>query len=213
MTPELIQLLFILLFGMTVVAFIIAINSRGPVRMAFSYVLATALLVACVYESMLYWGESRLQDQLKRAQALEEARRLREQADQNQGALAAYGDFLKSLATRGKIVTVKMRNLNLEDETIDMEVYFAVASSASAEAGRLLRELEARKVPEEKFKGAYEMLKKGIGQTQNAAKYLNLYFKSENEEEEARRAQIYSSSIREAVYIFDQIDNMVLEKK
>jgi hypothetical protein len=47
-------LLLIVLGALTLIAYIIALNSHGPVHLAISYLLATSILIATVWVTVQY---------------------------------------------------------------------------------------------------------------------------------------------------------------
>ena len=209
MSAEITELLFVALFGMVLVAFIVAINSRGPVKTAFSYVLATITLIAAVYELVNHFGEARLQQQVKQAQAMEQAQMSRER----RGETESYIRSMKSFATRGKRIAGKLKVLNLMDESISMETYFARAASARREANALMNELSGKQPPNDGFAESRKTLKRAINKTLVAAKYLNLYFKSDTENEEEKRAQIFHSNARDASFLFSRVGKLIAKEK
>lgn len=221
------ELQFVLLFGITVVAFICAINSRGAVKMSFSYVLATALLVLSVYEGVTYVSEQKFSFQMRQVQAVEEARRNSEQARrsseeaaraaaqeaESRQAISEYSEFIKAVADRGKEIPRGLRNLNLQDESVEIETFFAKAGTASSRASALARELQTRKSPEGTYEDSRKTLQKAFQRTETAAKYLSLYFKSEDEYEEEERGRIFHSNVDEAISLFDQASLLIAQKK
>ncbi len=215
LSPYFVHLLFFAIFAISIIGFLIAINSRGPVKAAFSYVLATALLVASLYELISYINEQKIRSlQVRQTPPPAVADDSKQKADlAAQQAAMEYGQFIRSISSRGKEITRSIAGLNLQDESVEIETYFARAASARNRASSLSREFSGRQPPAQGFGGAREAVTKGLQQTVTAAKYLDLYFKSEDEFEEEKREQAFRASVRQAASLFDQAEVLVSDRR
>ncbi len=204
-----IELLFVILFAITISAFIIAINSKGSVRISLSFILATVLLIGSVYEVLNYTSKTRLNQQMKQVTSNAEAK------EQESEELQAknYEAFLKSIASRGKKSLNRIKNLDLADESIEMDVYFSRASSTKSKVRALLKELKTQKAPEDGFEQTRKTLEKALNKTMISAKYLNLYFRSNNEEEEETRASYFHSNANVASSLFRKVNDLASDRR
>ncbi len=212
LSPYEIHLLFFAIFALSIIGFLIAINSRGPVRAAFSYVLATALLVGSLFELVNYINEQKirtLQVRQTPVVAPEPAPPPPAPKKEENNKDQEYAQAIRSTASRAKEITRSLSGLDLQDESVEIETYFAKAAAARNRASELSREFARRPAPEQGFGGARDALTKGLAQTMAAAKYLDLYFKSEDEFEEEKREQAFRASVRQANSFLDQADALV----
>jgi hypothetical protein len=208
--------LFAILFAITIVGFIVAINSKGTVKISLSYVLATVVLVGSMYMLVDYLGKIKLQRQIQ----LEESRRQKDQEEllrqqemvQKEGAME-YKDFIESLAGKGRGVAYNLRSLDLADESIEMEVFFTKAATAKNTAYSILKSLKDRQQPKSGFESSVSAATNGANRLLSAGKYLDLYFKSENESEEVQRENAFQSNIRDAISYFDQALTFAASRK
>jgi hypothetical protein len=220
MTPDQIQMLFVIMLGLTVVGFMIAINSRGPVKMAFSYVLATAMLIVSVYEVVNYFGENRLREQMQQAQTMEAARKREEQEEMERRRLEAEKNnmsqtsaTLKGIALRGKEIARSLTTVDIHNESIDINQYFEISASAISKANSVMSELKNTPKPADGYMQTFQTLEKALNQTILSAKYLSLFFKADDENQEASRERAFNSNAREAIALFDQASLFAESKK
>lgn len=207
LSPYHIHLLFFAIFSLSILGFLIAINSRGPVRAAFSYVLATALLVGSLFELVNYINEQKIRSlQVRQAPVAPEPPPPPKKEDNKD---QEYAQVIHSISSRAKEITRSLSGLDLQDESVEIETYFAKAGAARNRASELSREFARRPAPEQGFGGARDALTKGLTQTMAAAKYLDLYFKSEDEFEEEKREQAFRAAVRQANSLLDQAEAMV----
>lgn len=208
-----ITVLFMILFGITMLGFLVAVNSRGAVRMSISYVLATMMLVASVYQLVHYLGERKMEVQLE--QAKEEARaqleelkeeKMEEEQTAEQEEVAAAASKFHSIIDRGNRIVRSLKSTDVRDESVDIDTYFGIAGSAQRKAEALIREARNINAPKE-IQNARNKTINGLQRCATSAKYLNLYFKSEDEDEEQKREDVFVDNYKSAASLLYQAKN------
>lgn len=194
--------LLIILFAITILAYICAINSRGAVRVILSYILATALLITSVYSTMKYQSgkeiarkeaeRAKYEEQLKKAE--EEARLAAEQkAAPDVTVDKQYKAELAKIISDGSNVAKAILGINVDDENADADKLMSRAASLKGQAFEIKKQLDAlaKSGTDPNIIAARDLIEKAVRSLTVSANYVNLYFKAENTAEEDERYDIY----------------------
>ncbi len=194
--------LIMILFAITILAYICAINSRGVIRIVLSYILATALLIASVYSTMKIQSSKELakkeaerakyEEQLKKAE--EEARLASEQkASPDIAADKQYKADLSKIINDGSNIAKSILAVNVDDENADADKLMNRAASLKGQAFELKKQLDGlqKTGTDPNSIAARDLIEKAVRSLTVSANYITLYFKAENTAEEDERYDIY----------------------
>jgi hypothetical protein len=145
--------------------------------------------------------------QIENARLQAENAKLKSEQEQQQATME-YSQFARSISMRGKEVARSLSGLDLQDESIEIETYFAKAASARNRATELSKEFAGRP-PAQGVSAGGDAVNRGLQQTIGAAKFLDLYFKSEDDSQEEKREQAFRGAVRQAISSFDQADALM----
>jgi hypothetical protein len=194
--------LLVILFAITAVAYICAINSRGVVRIVLSYILATALLIGAIFTTLKFQNNKELarketerakyEEQLKKAE--EEARLAAEQkASPDVTADKQYKAALAKIISDGSNLAKAILSVNVDDENADADKLMNRAGGLKGQAGELKKQLDGlqKSATDPNCVAARDLVEKAVRSLTVGANYLNLYFKAENTSEEDERYDIF----------------------
>jgi len=194
--------LLVLLFAITAVAFICAINSHGVVRTVLSFILATAILITAVFTTLKFQSSKEIarkeaerakyEEQLKKAE--EEARLAAEQkATPDVTADKQYKADLAKIINDGSNLAKAILSVNVDDENADADKLMNRAGGLKGQAGELKKQLDAlaKSATDPNCVAARDLVEKAVRSLTVGANYLNLYFKAENSSEEDERYDIF----------------------
>jgi hypothetical protein len=195
--------LVILLFSLTLTAFISAINARGTAKIVLSYILASLVLLASVFSLLRFMSDKQLAvkeaEKLKYEEQLrfaEEDAKLAEDQNASVDAEKKFKAELASVISKGSSIARAIAGIEVDDEDSDYDRLMGRSSSLKRQAFELKKEFEEIEPPE--GISAFEDAKKEIeGAMRNltvGANYFNLYFKAEDEDEEDERYDIYRAN-------------------
>lgn len=216
-------LLLTLLYAVACTAFIGAINSRGPARVALSYFLAILTLCAAVFHtSQLVAGGDLLTkgDVVVAPPPAPEPVKAPEppsppppdtaaiNASQRDVAIAEGKNELKGVLEAARRASRSLASLNLGGVAdISDEEYEALQNRAVgylSEARKVKDKLAAAKVPPQ-LKDAQDILGKGIDALVGAAYNAERFFKAENDTEEKQHAAAFRRGSQEANAAFKKV--------
>jgi hypothetical protein len=194
-------LLLIILGAITMVAYMIAFNSRGNKRLAVSYLIATAILVVSVWATVQYVnsGDNRRRtEEFKRLEMekLKAEEQMRSQAAAMQMALSennerlATASRINGIITRGSELASTIININLHDMNSELNVLLARASETKRKVEELNGEFDKMKISDTLFNQSSSIIKEAFRQLSEAAQYFVLYYRSEDSSQEELREKI-----------------------
>ena len=212
-----------LLYAVAFSAFIGAINSRGPARVALSYFLAILTLCAAVFHTSQFLAGSELKgdDAVVVApppQAVKPPEPVAPPppdtaalgASKNEAALGEGKNELKGVLEGARRTAKNMSTLSLgavadiSDEEYESLQNRAVGYLAEARRAKDKLAAAASKVPAP-LKDAQDQLGKGIESLVTAAYNAERFFKSENDTEEKQHAAAFRRGLQEANAAFKKV--------
>lgn len=209
-------LLLALACGMTILAYMIAINAHGPTRLSLSYLMATVMLAGTVWGIVQYVNtdlDARKMAELKR---LESEKKLAEARIQSQEeALKANKVRMNFTASLNKIITsgtgyaTTMINIDLQDRGVDLEVLMGRASGLKKQTDELKNEFEALSSPDTFFNEAMSLLKESIQSLSEAAYYYRSFYYSDDSEQEHVRERVMRKKARAAYSTFQKVSSLI----
>jgi hypothetical protein len=208
-------MLLTLLYAIACSAFIGAINSRGPARVALSYFLAILTLCAAVFHtSQLLAGGDLMKGDVVVAPPPEPVKPPEPppppppdtaalNASKNEVAIAEGKNELKSVLEAARRISRSLASLNLgavadiSDEEYEGLQNRAVGYLSEARKAKEKLAAASAKVPPQ-LKDAQDQLGRGIEALNLAAYNAERFFKSENDTEEKQHAAAFRRGIQEA---------------
>jgi len=213
-------LLLFLLAGVTLSAYVTAINSKGTVRIVLSYILASLVLLITVFCIMKHSSSQELaekeaekvrqkaqyEEQLRQAELqrqAEENARLAAESNQAASGIEAqkqYKDALLSIVNSGAGVARAILGVDVENENADMDALLSKSNSLKIQANSLKTKLSDLTAPEgtQTLDEGRKNAEKGLQLLAASANAFNLFFKAEDENEEDERFDLYRQNAKAA---------------
>lgn len=202
-------LLLLCLGGLTMIAYMIAINAHGPVRLSFSYLIATIMLAATVYAvvqhvntkiSTLQQAQvAKLTAEKNQAQqevvAKAETLQVNQQKLQAAARVSAY--IAEGMALAGTISGADLRDMNL-----DFDALLARANDASVKAARFKQRIVAIDTDLVVFPECAVQVRQAADQLAAAGSFFRLYYHAEDSDQEAERGRQMQANVRSAATLF-----------
>ena len=209
-------LLLALASGMTILAYMIAINAHGPTRLSLSYLMATVMLAGTVWGIVQYVNtdlDARKMEELKR---LESEKKLAEARIQSQEeALRAnkermgLASKLNTIISTGTGLASAMINIDLQDRGADLEVLMGKASEMKKKADDLKAGFEKLTFNDPFFNEPVTLLKTAIQSLSEAAYYYRSFYYSEDSEQEHLRERVLRQKARAAYDAFQKAGGLI----
>lgn len=198
-------LLLILLGGITLLAYMVAINSHGPTRLSISYLLATALLATSVWAVVQHvnMGEDRIaQDKLRREaqmrQELEKQKAEAVEALQESRDRAAFAAKLNTVINTATGLATTMMNVDLRDMSLELDALIGKATTTRAQVREAREKFEALKTNDRFFEESLRLMSEAMENLNDASQYFYLYYRSEDSAQEELRERIMRQKARDA---------------
>lgn len=218
-------LLLTLLYAVACTAFIGAINSRGPARVALSYFFAILTLCAAVFHTsqMLADGDLTKGDVVVAPPPAPEPVKPPEppppdtaaiNASQREAAVSEGKNELKGVLDAARRTSRGLASLNLgqvadiSDEEYEALQNRAVGYLAEARKDKDKLTAAAAKIPPQ-LKDAQDLVSKGIESLVAAAYNAERFFKSENDSEEKQHAAAFRRGSQDANAAFKKAGDML----
>ena len=196
-------LLLAIACGITLLAYMVAINAHGPTRLSLSYLIATIMLAGTVWGVVQYVNtdlDSRKMEELKRLEMeknlAEERIQSQEEALRSNRAKMSFATKLNSVITSGTGFATSMINVDLQDRSLDLDILMKRASDIKKKTDELKKEFETLAVENTFFTEPTSVIKEAIQSLSEAAYYYRSYYYSEDPEQEKLRERILRQKAR-----------------
>ncbi|MBN1577321.1 MAG: hypothetical protein JW913_12255 [Chitinispirillaceae bacterium] len=209
-------LLLALACGLTILAYMIAINAHGPTRLGLSYLMATIMLAGTVWGIVQYVNtdlDARKMEEFKR---LESEKKLAEARIQSQEeALRAnkermgFTTKLNTIITTGTGLASTMINVDLQNRGADLEALMGKASEIKKKTDELKTGFEKTTSTDAFFNEPLALLKEAIQSLSEAAYYYRSFYYSEDSEQEHLRERVLRQKARTAYDSFQKASAMI----
>jgi hypothetical protein len=213
-------LLLIVLGALTLVAYIVALNSHGPTRLAISYLLATSILIATVWVTVQYVNSGDNRRKMEEFKKLEtEKLKVEEQMQSQQAAmqqairenkerLAVAGRF-NAIITKGTALATTMINVDLRDQSAELDMLVGRAADTKKKVEEMSGDFDKMKVSDTLFTQTQSLIKESVKQLTEAAQYYYLYFRAEDSAQEELRERIMRQKATEAHNLLQKASSLV----
>jgi hypothetical protein len=218
MTSEV--LLLIVLGALTLIAYIVALNSHGPTRLAISYLLATSILIATVWVTVQYVNSGDNRRKMEEFQKLEsEKQKVEEQMHSQQAVMQqamrenkerlTVAGRLNGIITKGAALSATMINLDLRNLSQELDVLLGRASDTKKKVEELSAEFEKMKVTDTLFFQTQALIRESLKQLTEAAQYYYLYYRAEDSAQEELRERIMRQKATEAHDLLQKASSLI----
>ncbi len=214
----------ILLVSITLVAFSVAINADGPIKVTLSYIIAFALLIVSIMTVTLNWeavaGKSAIEESnqpiVEQLPPLEEVPvdttpqvKVKAKKPDNKAAIAKFMSKGKYWNEKGAHWAKTINGFSL-DNLYDMsedeyEKLVAEAKKYSSKATTVYNNIKVLKAPDASTKALKKKLKSAGAQLNLAGVKLVKFFNAENEDEEAKLEEEFISYSKKALTNFNRL--------
>jgi hypothetical protein len=190
-------MLLTIMCGMTLIAYMIAINAHGPVRLSLSYLLATFLLVANVWAIVQHVNiglDTIKTEELRQLES--EKRQIEERVLSQEEALKsnkdrmAFSAKLNALITSGTTFATTMRNTDLQDRDAELETLLGRAVETKKKIELLKADFEQLTTTDNFFAEPLTLIKDGLQLLSESAQYYQQYYYSDDADQEALRERV-----------------------
>lgn len=190
-------MLIVIMCGMTLIAYMVAINAHGAVRLSLSYLLATFLLAANVWAIVQHVNiglDTIKTEELRRLEA--EKRQIEERVLSQEEALKsnkdrmAFSAKLNAIITSGTAFGTSMSNVDLQDRNSELETLLGRAVEAKKKIEALKGEFEQLTTTDNFFSEPLTLIKDGLQLLTEAAQYYNQYYYSDDADQETLRERV-----------------------
>ncbi|HON11100.1 MAG TPA: hypothetical protein PLE24_09550 [Chitinispirillaceae bacterium] len=202
--------------GITLLAYMIAINAHGPTRLSLSYFIATVMLAGTVWGIVKYVNTDLDAKKMEEFKRLEAEKRIAEERIQSQEeALRAnkektnYITRINSIISMGTGYASSMVSADLQDRSIDLDALIRRAVEARKNTDQLKSDFEKVAASDSLFPGPTPLIKEAMGLLSEAAYYYRSYYYSEDSEQENLREKILRQKARAAYDKFQQANALI----
>jgi hypothetical protein len=215
---ELEMYVILLMFVVSGVGFIAAINSHGTVRTVLSYVLAGLILITSAFTLVHYNSQTVMRELAKKEAMLAEQTRQAELLKQQQAEEAAraaaalavqsnaggpFQEQLSKIANQGLDIARGILAVNVEAEMPEAAYDATTKKAGGYKAGALdlKKQIEtafAAPPAGQDVSASKELLDKAVRELGVGANYFSLYFKAEDENQENERYDTYQQNTKAA---------------
>jgi hypothetical protein len=198
-------MLLTLLCGITLIAYMIAINAHGPVRLSLSYLLATILLATNVWaivQHVNFGIDSIKTEEIKKLEA--EKKNVEERVISQEEALKAnkermaFASRLNVALTTGTTFATSLTNIDLQDRSAELETLLGRANETKRKIDELKAEFEKMSTNDAFFTEPITLIKEGLQLLTEAAQYYQQYYYSEDSDQETLRERVMRQKARNA---------------
>jgi hypothetical protein len=204
-------LLLLNIAGLTLVAYMVAINSHGPTRLGLSYLIATIMLAGTVWVVVQHvnmgldmQNREKLKQLGQEKQAAEELLRAQREAMMAGKERSAAASEINEVVAKGATLATRIAHTDLQDRSVDLDGLLGRAAATAREATELKKEFEELE-PDTFFQDARGMLKEAIEALTEAAYLYRSYYHSEDSDQEELRERIMRQKSRAAGELFDKV--------
>jgi hypothetical protein len=202
-------ILLIVLAGITLLAYMIAVNSHGLTRLSISYCIATVILAGTVWVTVQYVNNDqnvKNRNELNRLelekQKAEDQMRSREQQyesekKENKTRLGLAGK-LTTIVTSGIGLAVQMINTNVRDQNLEIDALIGRAAATRRSCDELAADFGKVAITDNAFSESANLIQESLKLLSEAAQYYSLYFKAEDSAQEELRERIMRQKARSA---------------
>jgi len=209
-------LLVIILTAITILAYMVAINSQGAAKLLISYLMATIILVGTVYCTIQLFNKWREEFQQTRYNQLQKEKLFAEQRINSQAEIIVNNRKKIEAATKINAFINKsieysssLMNLDPKDFTVELHELVARADKIKAEISVLKKELDNITVEIALFPETKPTLASALSNLEESARYYWLYFRAEDSAQEELRARMLRQKASQSYTLFKKANTQI----
>lgn len=209
-------LLLGILVGVTLLGYMVAINSRGPTRLSISYLIATLLLAGSVWAIVQHVNsgldkrqQAEYQQLEREKQEAEERIRSQEQTLLKNKSMMEAANKINGIISQGTGYASTMMNIDLKDLTVELNVLMARTSKMKNNIAALVKEFENLREERAFFPESVPTINDALGNLTDAVKYYRLYYRAEDSPQEELRERVLRQKARKAYDLFKKAGSQV----
>lgn len=209
-------LLLGVLIGITLLGYLLAINSHGPTRLSVSYLIATLILAGTVWAIVQHVNSGLDRIKAEEYRRLERAKQEAEERMRTQElSLIESKKKMEAAAKINKIISQgtgyasTMINIELRDFSVELDVLIGRANQMKKDIDQLIEDFKKSKNDITKFPQSLSAIETALNNLDEAAKYYWLYFRSEDSNQEASREKIMRQKARQAYNSFKEAGSLI----
>jgi hypothetical protein len=202
-------LLLAVLCGLTLIAYMVAINAHGIPRLIFSYLIATLMLAGTVWVIIKYVNtdlEAKKTAEFKRLQMekmlAEEKMQSQEQSFKQDKERMSTVTKLTSFIATGSEYATQIQNVDLQDKNEDLEALMKKAQELKKKSEALQKSYNDCSLTDSSFASTSAIMKNAMKSLTEAAFYFNSYYYSEDSDQERLREQMLRQKANSAYNSF-----------
>jgi hypothetical protein len=213
-------LLLVVLAAVTLLAYMVAINSHGPTRLAFSYLIATLILAGSVWAVVQYVNSDINAKKMEEFKKLESEKQkaedqVKSQEQQYSQAMRQSKEHMAVAARLHDVLTTAtglaamMVNTDLHDMSTDLDAMVGRSVDTKRRCDELLADFDKSKITDTLFTESISLIKDGLKTLAEASQYYYLYFKAEDSAQEELRERIMRQKARIASETLQKASSLI----
>jgi hypothetical protein len=205
-------MLLTVMCALTLMAYMIAINAHGAVRLSLSYLLATILLAGTVWTIVQHVNLGMDKEfrtlQVEKTRAEERALSQEEALKTNKERMS-FAARLNTVITSGTALATSLINIDLQDRSAELETLIGRATETKKKVDAFKQDFEKLTSPDAFFNEPLTLIKDGVLLMIEAAQYYQQYYYSEDSDQEALRERILRQKARNAYEKFQKASVLI----
>lgn len=209
-------LLLGILVGITLLGYMIAINSHGPTKLSVSYLIATLILACTVWAIVQHvnYGDSKKQQErykqleLEKQQAEDFARSQEQSLLMNREKMDAASK-VNEIISQGTGYASDMMNVDLKNFSVELDALMSRANQMKNNVAALITEFENLKKERVLFPESVPSINEALSNLTEAAKYYRRYFRAEDSIQEELRERLMRQKAREAYDLLKKVSSQI----
>jgi hypothetical protein len=209
-------MLLVIIGGLTLLGYMVAINAHGTARLSLSYLIATIMLGVTVWVVVEYVNsgvaeqrKSEIQRLAKEKEMAEQRLREEQEAGKGDKERQAMADKLRAVIAKASPIASRMTAMDLQDRSVDFDGLVGRAVALGREVDDVRKEFEGLTGPQSVFPEATVTLKEAMQVLKEAAQYCRLFYQSDDSDQEELRARIMRQKARSASDLFQKATGQI----
>lgn len=209
-------LLVSILVCITLLGYMIAINSQGATKLSISYLIATVVLAVTVWAIVQLsntWQQSKEQQRYKKLEQekllAEERIRAQEDKMMKSKQMVNAANKINEIISQGTGFASNMMNVDLKDFSVELDVLVGRANAMKNKITALGKQYENLREEISYFPNTRPTLNEALTNLREGAKYYWLYFRAEDTAQEELRERVMRQKARKAYDLLKQASSNI----
>lgn len=215
MTVEI--LLIAIACGITLLAYMIAINAHGAVRISFSYFLATMMLAGSVWLIVQYVNRDLEEKRKLEIVRIEEKRKAEAETFRKNAEAMVEKNKLQSSYTAKLVIFIsnassianQILSVDLQNRNVDYETLVGRAAETRRKVDELSKQYREMDSLEASMPDQYVIIKDGLKSLTDAAINYKSYYLSEDSTQEMQREKALRYKAKDALDKFNKAESLL----